>query len=141
MTNIVFSTKSDSFKLPAELKSAKWLEAIAQKEGREIEQLEVIFMTDEELLEINQAYLNHDYYTDIITFPYEYDPIVAELYISTERVKENAVIEKVTFEHELHRVMVHGLLHLCGYNDQNESEKAEIRAAENEALIIIDWII
>lgn len=72
---------------------------------------------------MNRTVLKHDYYTDIITFPYSYDPIIGEIYISVDRVKENAVLFDVTQNHELLRVMVHGLLHLCGYDDQNKKAK------------------
>ena len=94
-------------------------------------------MTDEELLDMNKTYLNHDYYTDIITFPHQYEPIFAELYISVDRVKENAKSEKIPFQDELHRVIVHGLLHLCGYDDHSDVHIEKMRARENQALMIM----
>lgn len=99
----------------------------------------IIFCTDDELLEINQNYLNHDFYTDIITFPIEEDEVLleAELYISIDRVKENANTLNVTFELELNRVIIHGILHLCGYNDSTEIEKKTIREKESHYLSIL----
>lgn len=82
-------------------------------------------------MDINQKHLQHDYYTDIITFPLNNDPIEANVFISIERVKENAQLYKVEFEDELHRVMIHGLLHLFGYKDKTEDEQQSMRSKEN----------
>ena len=98
--------------------------------------LTITFLTDEALLEINNEFLKHDYYTDIITFLYseEAEPIEAELFISIERVKENAEIEKDSFEQELLRVIFHGCLHLCGLEDSTKELKTEMRRKEDEYL-------
>jgi len=92
-----------------------------------------IFCTDAKLLQINREYLGHNYFTDIITFDLsdEVNRVAAEVYISLDRVKENAANQKVPFSKELHRVMFHGALHLCGYRDKTLSEKKRIRAAED----------
>lgn len=115
----------------------QWLGALAIEAGREWDTLNYIFCSDEYLLAINQQYLQHDYYTDIITFPHhesEAEPIGADLFLSIERIRENSKTEGVEFAEELHRVMAHGLLHLLGHHDHTPSEKETMRAAENEAL-------
>jgi rRNA maturation RNase YbeY len=98
-----------------------------------LEQLQITFLTDDSLLEINKEFLQHDYYTDIITFDYSEtnEKIDGELFISVERVEENAVEFKESFENEIQRVILHGCLHLCGLNDQSEAEKNEMRNKEN----------
>ena len=92
-----------------------------------------IFCTDEYLLSLNKQFLNHDSLTDILTFTLSGVslPIVSEIYISIERVKENSVIQEVDFMNELYRVMIHGILHLCGYNDHTPDEKREMRMKED----------
>lgn len=97
--------------------------------------LYIKFVNDEELLEVNKNYLNHNYYTDIITFDLR-DEISdeAEIYISNDRVKENAATNKVSFIEEKYRVIIHGLLHLSGMSDKSDFEKAEMRSKENEYL-------
>ncbi len=92
-----------------------------------------IFCSDEYLLNINKTHLNHNYYTDIITFNLSETPaaITSEIYISTDRVRDNAITLGVTIKEELHRVIFHGALHLCGYKDKTTEDKKEMRAAEN----------
>jgi probable rRNA maturation factor len=110
-----------------------WLLSVAKAESSSIQSISYIFCSDEDLLEINIKYLGHDYYTDIITFPYqERKNIQSDMYISLERVAENAIDYNETFEDELRRVMVHGLLHLIGYGDKTEEETAIMRSKENE---------
>lgn len=115
-----------------------WLQAVAHQEDVKIFQLNYIFCSDEEILEINRKFLQHDYYTDIITFPYqaEGDQLFADIYISLDTVKSNAQEYAVGFEDELKRVMVHGLLHLAGYKDKTEQEAAVMRQRENESLAL-----
>lgn len=98
--------------------------------------LDCIFCSDEYLLNVNRTFLQHDYYTDIITFPLEESDkkTVAELYISIDRVRENATIEKVTFENELQRVIFHGVLHLCGFKDKTKAQSQVMRQMENQWL-------
>ncbi len=114
---------------------AQWIIATAQREKATIQSLNIIFCSDDSLLAINIDHLNHDYYTDIITFGYKYDPIVGELYISADRVGENATKLGIDFMTELRRVMIHGCLHLMGFDDTSEQEKTLIRAKENEYLL------
>jgi probable rRNA maturation factor len=106
---------------------------IFKKEKVALEFIDYIFCSDEYLLGINQSALNHDYYTDIITFPLhdKGKPVNAEIYISIERVRENAQTHNTTFKHELARVIAHGSLHLCGYKDKSKKEIAKMREREN----------
>ena len=115
----------------AELKS--FILKKVKDEGRDVNTIDIIFCDDEFLLNINQEFLQHDTYTDIITFDLsEPDgPVVAELYISVDRVRENSLNLNVLFSKELRRVIFHGILHLCGYNDKTPAEKSEMRSKED----------
>lgn len=111
-----------------------WLTSAAAAEGRTVASLQYVWCSDEALWEINKRFLNHDNYTDIITFDYTEgpgSPMSADLFISTERVRENAVGIGTSFTEELHRVMIHGLLHLCGYGDKTPHEKSEMTEKED----------
>ncbi len=122
-------------KTPLKKKLSIWLSVVAFSERKKIKNLAYNFCSDEELLQINQQFLKHNTYTDIITFDYsQKDFISGEIYISIERIAENALKEKVLFEEELMRVMAHGLLHLCGYKDKSTPHKKEMRIAENKAI-------
>jgi probable rRNA maturation factor len=126
-----------TFKLPQKLLRKKWLQNIVQAEGNfKIGELNYIFCTDEELLEVNKVHLNHDYYTDIITFDMaEYDDEIAgDIYVSIDRITDHAQSLGEGFERELSRVLAHGLLHLCGYGDKDEAEIPKMRAAEERAI-------
>ena len=108
-------------------------------ENKQLDTLSIIFCDDAYLLAINQTYLNHDDYTDIITFNLSTTnstPIVGEIYISVERVKENAELLKVSFTQELHRVIFHGTLHLCGFNDKTKVQKQAMRKMEDKYLAL-----
>lgn len=111
-----------------ELKDAQiwidWITESMKNEGKSIEELNYIFCDDEYLLDINRQYLDHDYYTDVIGFDNSYDDILTgDIFISEERVADNAVQNNVSFENELARVMIHGILHFAGYKDKSEEEK------------------
>ena len=128
---------------PTSLKDRKRLKtfiySLFLKEGRELNNMNIIFCSDGYLLEINRLHLEHDFYTDIITFDLSESKgnlITAELYISIDRVKENALILKTTFCIELHRVIFHGCLHLCGYTDKRKKDIGNMRAKEEESLIL-----
>lgn len=114
----------------------QWLRLIAENKGYIVQDLNYIFCSDEYLLDINIQYLNHDTYTDIVTFDQsEYEnEIEGDIYISIDRVKENAATLKTTYNLELLRVLAHGLLHLCGLKDKTEKEKKEMRKEEDAAL-------
>ncbi len=121
----------DEFLLDADVLS-NWLADVCFSEGKVFEEVAVVFKSDEGLLEMNNKFLNHDYYTDIITFDYCQDNSVAgDLFISVDRVMDNASKESVSFLDELNRVIVHGVLHLCGYGDKRQDEEIMMRQKEN----------
>lgn len=133
-SEIEFHYDEIEFVLEDTEKHISWLRAIAKKYDKNIGNLNYIFCSDEKILEINKAYLQHDYYTDIISFPYELEPISGDIYISVDTVKSNAEKYKINFEEEMLRVISHGLLHFIGFDDQSEEDIAKMRAAENEAI-------
>ena len=109
-----------------------WLSSTCVEEGKVLEEVNLIFCSDEYLLKMNIEYLQHDYYTDIISFDYcEEDRILGDLFISKDRVLDNAEQNNVTFISELQRVIVHGVLHLCGYKDKSEDEEKSMRSKED----------
>ena len=115
-----------------------WIKAVAQKYGRRVGDIGDMFVSDEKILEVNRQYLGHDYYTDIITFDYdEGDRINGDIVISLDTVATNAEQYGKTYEDELHRVIIHGILHLCGINDKGPGEREIMEAAENEALAML----
>lgn len=128
---IEFNSEND-FELKNLTNYETWLDQVSNLEGKIINELGYVFCSDEYLIKINQQYLNHNTYTDIITFDYcEGVLINGEIYISTDRIKENAANYKVEFHTELLRVMVHGLLHLIGYPDKSDDEKKIMRSKED----------
>jgi rRNA maturation RNase YbeY len=135
--SITYHKEELEIDLPADEKLTSWLLDIASKEEKRISQLSYIFCTDDYLLEINKTYLNHDYYTDIITFPYKQGyEIESDIFISVDRVKENAKEYKTTFETELLRVIAHGLLHMLGYSDKTEEDQDKMTEKENQCLVL-----
>ena len=133
---ILFNSLND-FNLRQKLLYKRWLKELAALEGYKIGDINYIFCDDEYLLGVNQQYLQHDTYTDIITFDYVEGKILnGDIYISTERVRENARIYQVDFENELKRVLSHGVLHLCGYKDKTDADAAQMREKENFAISI-----
>jgi len=112
-----------------------WLEFSVQKEGFETEEVNYIFCDDEYLLDINLQYLQHDYYTDVIGFQYSEGKLLSgDIYISVDRVKENAENHQKSFENELARVMIHGILHFMNYKDKTDEEAEKMRKAEEKYL-------
>lgn len=112
-----------------------WYTNVCEVEGKSLGDVSLIFCSDEHLLQMNKEYLDHDYYTDIITFDYTEGSLVSgDLFISIDRVLDNANEFNVAFQDELHRVCVHGLLHLCGYKDKSDSEELLMRSKENQML-------
>lgn len=123
---------NNDFILKNKLKRKKWLKEVIEQEACRVGNINYIFCSDEQLLEINIQYLNHDYYTDIITFDYKENQLISgDIFISTDRVKENSVINNEDFDHELNRVLVHGVLHIIGYKDKLEKDIELMRKKEN----------
>ena len=128
---------SPGIKLTKELKS--FLISIFKNENTFFKSVSYVFCTDAYLLTLNQRYLNHNTYTDIITFTLSgaTSAIISEIYISVERVRENAESLKINYQHELFRVMIHGILHLCGYSDHTPKKKIKMREKENHYLSLL----
>ena len=134
---IFFHKESVTLPLDTTLLS-KWIEGAVFSLGHSLKNLSFIFCDDEYLKNINIQYLNHSYYTDVITFDYsDNEGLVGDVFISVDRVKENAKKFKTSFNKELFRVIIHGVLHLCGFNDKTEKEIKEIRRRENYFLGLI----
>lgn len=118
-----------------EQKIANWIESVAKTYNKETGEISYLFCDDNKILEVNQEYLNHDFYTDIITFDYsEENTISGDIIISLQTVESNSQMYKTDFLEELHRVIIHGILHLSGLNDESEEEEKAMRDAENSAL-------
>ena len=118
--------------------TSAWIKAVAASYGRKVGDIGYMFVDDEKILEVNREYLGHDYYTDIITFDYdEDDTISGDLVISLDTVRTNAEKFGKTYDEELHRVIIHGILHLCGINDKGPGEREIMEAAENKALAML----
>jgi rRNA maturation RNase YbeY len=118
-----------------------WVEDIIISEGYELGEIVYVFCNDDFLLKLNVEFLNHDTLTDIISFDYKVGKqINGEIYISVERVAENATDFKSTFEEELHRVIIHGILHFCGYKDKTDAEELKMRKKEDECIAILQKI-
>ncbi len=132
MKKVHFNYADRKLNIPNKTSLKDFVELLFKKENKELSIINYVFCSDVYLLEINKASLNHDYYTDIITFGLSEPnlPIEAEVYISIDRVRENAINFNVTEEHELNRVLVHGLLHLLGQNDKTKSDALEMRRKE-----------
>lgn len=124
-----------TFRLKGAKDYNRWLENVVHSEGSYLGDIDFIFTSDTTLLEMNQQYLKHDYYTDIITFDYSVDKrISGDVFISIDRVSENAAHFKVGLMEEVRRVMVHGVLHLMGYSDDTEKNKEEMRVMEDKKI-------
>lgn len=115
--------------------TSAWIKAVAASYGRKVGEIGYLFVDDEKILEVNREYLGHDYYTDVITFDYDEDETVSgDIVISLDTVRSNAQLFGKTYEEELYRVIIHGILHLCGINDKGSGEREIMEAAENKAL-------
>ena len=118
-----------------ERRVSAWIKRTAARYGRHVGRINYLFCTDERILEVNRQFLAHDYYTDIITFDYgEGDTVAGDLFISVDTVRSNAEQYGARFEDELHRVIIHGVLHLCGQDDKAPADRAEMTRKENLAL-------
>ena len=128
---------SENVKMPKIRKrdTSAWIKQVEASYGRKVGEVGYLFVDDEKILEVNNEYLGHDYYTDIITFDYDEDDVISgDLVISLDTVKSNAELFGKPYEEELFRVIIHGILHLCGINDKGPGEREIMEAAENKAL-------
>ena len=131
---------SEEIELPAINQEAvrEWVRAVAKTYGKKAGEISYIFCSDEKILEVNRQYLQHDYYTDIITFDYTSgDKISGDLFISLDTVRTNSEAFHTDYNEELHRTIIHGILHLCGINDKGPGEREIMEACENKALAIL----
>ena len=131
--NMIYYHQEDtSFNVKHKLAIRKWVNATIKNEGKTPDDITYIFCSDQYLLELNRSALDHDYFTDIITFDYcEGDIVSGDLFISIDRVEDNAKTLGHSFIDELHRVMIHGVLHLCGYKDKSKKEEQTMREKED----------
>ena len=130
---------TENMKMPAikRRETTAWVKRVAQSYGKKVGEVGYLFCDDEHILEVNREYLGHDYYTDIITFDYcEDDVISGDLVISLDTVRTNAEKFNKEYDEELHRVIIHGILHLCGLNDKGPGERELMEAAEDRALAL-----
>lgn len=138
MLDINYEETSDLFLDVFKMES--WFKDVVSRETKTLGDVCLIFCSDDYLLEINQQHLNHDYFTDIVTFDYTCENEVSgDLFISVDRIRENASDFGVSFDEELHRVCIHGVLHLCGYKDKSEADELLMRQKENEALSLLSF--
>lgn len=132
---INFFTEDVSIPLFNQSSVTAWLCNVCESENKELDEVSIIFCSDDYLLTMNNEYLQHDYYTDIITFDYCFDnQVVGDLFISVDRVSDNAKLNQVSFNNELLRVMVHGILHLIGFKDKSDEDSKLMRLKEDEYL-------
>lgn len=138
---VSFFTEDINFSFNEKRRTARWIKLVAESEVRRLGDISVIFCSDPYILDINLKYLQHDYYTDIITFDYcEGDKLSGDLFISIDSVRENAVTYGSEFADELNRVIVHGVLHLIGYDDHTDEEIATMRSKENYYLSLRELV-
>lgn len=135
--DIDFHIESIDFRLENEAALKEWILQVIAAEGGRLSFIHYVFCSDEFLHKINLEYLQHDTYTDIITFPYREDIIESDIFISIDRIKENAEQFGVTFQEELYRVIIHGVLHLLGFGDKTDEEKSIMRSKENQYVALI----
>lgn len=136
----MISYQSDGVKMPPidQTEISLWIKQVALMYGKRIGDIAYIFCDDNMILKVNRQYLQHDYYTDIITFDYSSgNTICGDLFISLDTVLSNSQQQKTEYSEELHRVIVHGILHLCGINDKGPGEREIMEIAENEALAVM----
>lgn len=134
--------QSENVTFPGTIKkreTANWIKTIVADYGKKVGELSYLFCDDQKILEMNRHYLQHDFFTDIITFDYsEGNSIAGDIIISLETVRSNSQKYQTPFEEELRRVIIHGVLHLCGLRDKNKKEQKEMREAEDKALFLLN---
>ena len=134
---ITYNTDGVSMPAIRRRETTAWIRRVAATYGRRVGEVGYMFVNDERILQVNNEYLGHDYYTDIITFDYcEGDVLSGDLVISLDTVRSNAELFQKDYDEELHRVIIHGILHLCGQNDKGPGEREQMEAAENRALAL-----
>lgn len=136
----MISYNTDGVRMPKIKKreTTAWIKAVAATFGRKVGEIGYMFVSDEKILEVNREYLGHDYYTDVITFDYdEDDTISGDIVISLDTVRSNAEMLGKVYDDELHRVIIHGILHLCGINDKGPGEREIMEAEEDKALALL----
>ena len=139
---VTYHTVDISFRFLEKRLTSRWLKMVAEAEGKRIGDISIVFCSDNYLLDINKKYLKHDYFTDIITFDYcEGNTLNGDLFISVDSVRSNAAFYETEFHVELRRVMVHGLLHLMGYDDHTDEDITQMRAKENACLLLRDQLL
>lgn len=136
MAAVEYFSQDIAFKIPSPRKTAAWIKGVISREKKQLAHLNYIFCSDKYLLVVNRGYLKHDTYTDIITFDNSDVPgmVEGDIFVSIERVAENAKTRQIEFEVELHRVLVHGVLHLIGYSDKSSRQKSLMRKKEDAYL-------
>jgi probable rRNA maturation factor len=136
--NIVFASHRIKFRLRNQQKLIRWINSVIKNEKSAAGEISIVFCSDNYLLRLNRDFLNHDYYTDIITFSETGNKLSGEIYISIDRIKENSKTFAVPFTQELNRVIIHGVLHLLGYNDKLPEEKRQMTNKENWCLSLLN---
>lgn len=135
---IIYETEGVKMPQIKKRETSEWIKTVAASYDKRVGDVVYIFCSDEKIIEVNRQYLQHDYYTDIITFDYcEGDRIAGDLFISLDTVKTNAEEFNTNYEEELHRTIIHGILHLCGINDKGPGEREIMEAEENKALALL----
>ncbi|MFT3993269.1 MAG: rRNA maturation RNase YbeY [Dysgonomonas sp.] len=137
---MAISYQVEGVKIPSIKKreTSNWIKNVAAAYGKKIGEIAYIFCSDEKILEVNNQYLQHDYYTDIITFDYTEDNVISgDIFISTDTVKSNSEQFNTDYQNELHRIIIHGILHLCGINDKGPGEREHMTECENKALAML----
>jgi rRNA maturation RNase YbeY len=137
--SIIYFAEDVSFPKLKKRKTSGWIKKVIISEGKSVGEISFIFCSDNYILEVNKKYLNHDYYTDIITFDYvECDKINGDIFISTDRVRDNANAFSKTFNNEMNRILIHGVLHLLGYKDKNRKDKSLMTKMEDIYLKVLE---
>jgi metalloprotein, YbeY family len=136
---ITYTTEDVKMPVFPKRKTSAWIKSVAALHGKTVGDIAYIFCSDEKILDVNRMYLQHDYYTDIITFDYSEDDMISgDLFISLDTVRTNAEKFAVAYDSELYRVIIHGVLHLCGIDDKAPGARAVMERYENEALQLLD---
>lgn len=137
INKIAFFNQDTNYVIKDKRKLVEWIKVTLHKELQPTNYINIILTSDKELLKLNTQYLNHTYFTDVITFQYSYNPIEGDIYISIDTVKDNAKSLNLLVKTELHRVIIHGVLHLCGYEDKTKKVKQLMTQKENDYLKLL----